>query len=107
MDSFGFETEWSYKGQSMPTVCLVIIRQTVKETHRQPLDDYTLLKVTLRLSKNLESGRTYDNACSLTMSVTDPSYAERRKEGRKEGNVFILTTHSTHFIYGYMASDIL
>ena len=25
---------------------------------------------------------------------------------RKEGNVFYLTTHSTHFIYGYMASDI-
>ena len=26
------------------------------------------------------------------------------KEGRKE--MFYLTTHSTHFIYGYMASDI-
>ena len=26
-------------------------------------------------------------------------------EGRKEG-FFYLTTHSTHFIYGYMASDI-
>ena len=26
------------------------------------------------------------------------------KEGRKE--TFYLTTHSTHFIYGYMASDI-
>ena len=25
-------------------------------------------------------------------------------EGRKE--MFYLTTHSTHFIYGYMASDI-
>ena len=29
-------------------------------------------------------------------------YTER--EGRKE--MFYLTTHSTHFIYGYMASDI-
>ena len=28
----------------------------------------------------------------------------RHKEGRKE--IFYLTTHSTHFIYGYMASDI-
>ena len=27
-----------------------------------------------------------------------------REEGRKE--MFYLTTHSTHFIYGYMASDI-
>ena len=32
--------------------------------------------------------------------VKDHSYSER-----KEGNVY-LTTHSTHFIYGYMASDI-
>ena len=30
--------------------------------------------------------------------------AEQKKEGRKE--MFYLTTHSTHFIYGYMASDI-
>ena len=29
-----------------------------------------------------------------------------RLYGRNEGNVFYLTTHSTHFIYGYMASDI-
>ena len=29
----------------------------------------------------------------------------RQKYGRKE-DVFYLTTHSTHFIYGYMASDI-
>ena len=28
----------------------------------------------------------------------------KRQEGRKE--MFYLTTHSTHFIYGYMASDI-
>ena len=27
-----------------------------------------------------------------------------RKEGRKE--MFYLTTHSAHFIYGYMASNI-
>ena len=31
-------------------------------------------------------------------------YAITVKEGRKE--MFYLTTHSTHFIYGYMASDI-
>ena len=34
--------------------------------------------------------------------VKDHSVSER---GRKE--VFYLTTHSTHFIYGYMASDII
>ena len=31
--------------------------------------------------------------------------SSRPMEGRKE--MFYLTTHSTHFIYGYMASDIL
>ena len=32
------------------------------------------------------------------------TYLQTRKEGRKE--MFYLTTHSTHFIYGYMTSDI-
>ena len=31
-------------------------------------------------------------------------WMDGRKEGRKE--MFYLTMHSTHFIYGYMASDI-
>ena len=34
------------------------------------------------------------------MKMTDLSEMEGRKE------MFYLTTHSTHFIYGYMASDI-
>ena len=43
--------------------------------------------------------------------LTTPQHENRsaigcqNKEGRKE--MFYLTTHSTHFIYGYMASDIL
>ena len=37
--------------------------------------------------------------------VGSPVQRHTRKEGRKEGRVY-LTTHSTHFIYGYMASDI-
>ena len=32
-----------------------------------------------------------------------PLQIRRVQEGRKE--MFYLTTHSTHFIYGYMASD--
>ena len=31
-------------------------------------------------------------------------HSDSEKEGRKE--MFYLTTHSTHFIYGYMASSI-
>ena len=34
--------------------------------------------------------------------IQDNRYAEREKERE----IFYLTTHSTHFIYGYMASDI-
>ena len=33
------------------------------------------------------------------------TWVSHTQEGRKE--MFYLTTHSTHFIYGYMASDIL
>ena len=29
-----------------------------------------------------------------------------KQDGRKEEENVLLTTHSTHFIYGYMASDI-
>ena len=37
--------------------------------------------------------------------VTLPSRNYKPQQGRKE-EVFYLMTHSTHFIYGYMASDI-
>ena len=35
---------------------------------------------------------------------TDGLITDERMEGRKE--MFYLKTHSTHFVYGYMASDI-
>ena len=38
------------------------------------------------------------------LSVTRNSSRERERERERE--MFYLTTHSTHFIYGYMASDI-
>ena len=38
------------------------------------------------------------------MKIRPWFYAEPSRHGRKE--MFYLTTHSTHFIYGYMASDI-
>ena len=43
--------------------------------------------------------------CLLVKNIKNLNF---RKEGRKEGRMelFYLTTHSTHFIYGYMASDI-
>ena len=38
---------------------------------------------------------------SVKEGMAHSRYGKRRKE-----EVFYLTTHSTHFIYGYMASDI-
>ena len=32
---------------------------------------------------------------------------EREREREREREMFYLTTHSTHFIYGYMASDMV
>ena len=40
----------------------------------------------------------------LDMFVCADTTRKHLKEGRKE--MFYLTTHSTHFTYGYMASDI-
>ena len=36
--------------------------------------------------------------------IAKNTFTEEHKEGKKE--MFYLTTHSTHFIYGYMTSDI-
>ena len=38
------------------------------------------------------------------MQTSFPKLDAKSVEGRKE--MFYLTTHSTHFIYGYMVSDI-
>ena len=43
-----------------------------------------------------------DNSSTLTLSAME----KREREREREREMFYLTTHSTHFIYGYMASDI-
>ena len=45
---------------------------------------------------------------ALVLAKTRPIVQDKnRGEGEKNGKeMFYLTTHSTHFIYGYMASDI-
>ena len=48
------------------------------------------------LAKRLKSNKMINRATSGSETTL--------QEGRKE--MFYLTTHSTHFIYGYMASDI-
>ena len=45
-------------------------------------------------------GRQWDLIwCNVTLT-------QREREREREREMFYLTTHSTHFIYGYMASDI-
>ena len=51
----------------------------------------------------LAGTRIHDNEC-IGNDIKTLTLSERDVEGRKE--MFYLTTHSTHFIYGYMASDI-
>ena len=53
--------------------------------------------------KNVLKCSTYISAIELLHSI-HPAFLDFNQEGRKE--MFYLTTHSTHFIYGYMASDI-
>ena len=47
----------------------------------------------------------YYPACGTLAKHQSQTDCITRKEGRKE--MFYLTTHSTHFIYGYMASDMV
>ena len=44
--------------------------------------------------------RNCSNFCGYSIAVVTSTETEGREE------MFYLTTHSTHFIYGYMASDI-
>ena len=39
-------------------------------------------------------------------SILNDSLSQNRRETENTPEMFYLTTHSTHFIYGYMASDI-
>ena len=50
----------------------------------------------------MEGGQTFYMKIEIAHIVT--LMLLEMKEGRKE--MFYLTMHSTHFIYGYMASDI-
>ena len=54
-------------------------------------------------SKRQTSTVHLDTVCKLNMHILEKTITTGQ-EGRKE--MFYLTTHSTHFIYGYMASDI-
>ena len=50
-----------------------------------------------------------DNAiykCSIKLSLSSKGQNKSKLQRKKEREMFYLTTHSTHFIYGYMASDI-
>ena len=53
-----------------------------------------------------KEGKQLTGSCLVVVILhgSNLSLLVTKNEGRKE--MFYLTTHSTHFIYGYMASDI-
>ena len=65
-----------------------------------------------RLGTDSNQERVFKGPLGRCMATTPFSFSltSNRKEGNvlfneRKRNVFYLTTHSTHFIYGYMASD--
>ena len=66
---------------------------------------YIYIYIWVREKSYSETNRARERD-KATKSVVQTARKERTegKEGRK---LFYLTTHSTHFIYGYMVSDIL
>ena len=58
------------------------------------------LSLSVSLSVSLSLCLSLCLSLSLSLSLSLFTYVQGRKE------MFYLTTHSTHFIYGYMASDI-
>ena len=60
--------------------------------------DYSDSEVNVLFNNRLNT--FYLRLCGVRHMVKDNSDSEGRKE------MFYLTTHSTHFIYSYMASDI-
>ena len=67
--------------------------QLISSSYYRGLSYYKKSDVNIIINKNV-----------LNMSLKKQVYKYCTVEGRKE--MFYLTTHSTHFIYGYMASNI-
>ena len=106
--------------QRGPTPCPAHRRVLLPPGHglRRPQADQEGLAVSTHslLSVEASSGRKEGNVLfndalnafylrlyGVRHMVKDHSESER---GKREREMFYLTTHSTHFIYGYMVSDI-
>ena len=66
--------------------------------------DTNVIKVKTTQSKIVLLEFLIPNGMGFSLVLRFHTFHYRIMEGRKE--MFYLTTHSTHFIYGYMASDI-
>ena len=76
------------------------VGQTV-QTHRLRVD-FTAAASDLLRNIHLPRRDTVVNTTTTTKTTTTTTTTTRERERE----LFYLTTHSTHFIYGYMASDI-
>ena len=78
-------------------------------THTMALANALIMELHLTPKEGRGWKKTFECFLWSFIYKLNHNYAHLRclldiKEGRKE--MFYLTTHSTHFIYGYMASDI-
>ena len=87
--------------RGLVTVCFCMITPISTTCH---LDKQSLYSTHIR-RLIFNRGTCYGNQSQRVLSWCSSYHlVSPDKEGRKE--MFYLTTHSTHFIYGYMASDI-
>ena len=67
----------------------------------------TFTSMTCAAEFNLQPGQLPQPMARMVQSANTPCHADfGMNEREREREMFYLTTHSTHFIYGYMASDI-
>ena len=75
----------------------MVLKTISKHTEMEQIYQHLVLASDNGVENNFE---THENGTDLSILVLASEMRKRERE------MFYLTTHSTHFIYGYMASDI-
>ena len=86
--------------------CVSAVQLQIK--HRKHLKDGTIITANLGMTKGagMQAGGGGGGAKLFPCSYPPKVQARPPRNQEREKKMFYLTTHSTHFIYGYMASDI-
>ena len=76
-----------------------MFKNMVRIKVRVRVRDRVRVRVVFRVRVSGDGNRADVFACVLPLQLADVFFAQGKE-------MFYLTTHSAHFIYGYMASDI-